>query len=112
MATSSPRDFSLPLEESRHPSSLPLGESRHTSSLPLAGRVGEGVTPGTYGGYAYFNGAVVPFEQANVSVGTHALHYGTGCFEGIQGYWNADYDEIYLLKLKEHYERFKKSNAL
>jgi branched-chain amino acid aminotransferase len=92
VATSSPRDF----------------------SLPLVGRVGEGVaiTPGTYGGYAFFNGAIVPFADATVSVGTHALHYGTGCFEGIRGYWNPDHEEIYLLKLREHYQRFQKSTAL
>jgi branched-chain amino acid aminotransferase len=65
-----------------------------------------------YGGYAYFNGEVVPFEDARVSVGTHAMHYGTGCFEGIRGYWNADHEEIYLLKLAEHYERFARSTAL
>jgi branched-chain amino acid aminotransferase len=83
------------------------------TSLPLTrGRAGEGVVIGTYGGYAYFNGAIVPFEAATVSIGTHALHYGTACFEGIRGYWNADHEEIYLLKLAEHYERFARSTAL
>ena len=70
------------------------------------------VVPGTYGGFAYFNGAIVPFDDAKVSVGTHALHYGTACFEGIRGYWNADHEEIYLLKLREHYQRFHKSTGL
>ena len=68
--------------------------------------------PGVYGGFAYFNGGIVPFEDAKVSVGTHALNYGTACFEGIRGYWNADSSEIYLLKLPEHYQRFLKSAAL
>ena len=87
-------------------------ERSDESALP--GRVGEGVAvvPGTYGGYAYFKGQIVPFADANVSLGTHALHYGTGCFEGIRGYWNADHEEIYLLKLAEHYERFVRSTAL
>jgi len=65
-----------------------------------------------YGGFAYFQGAIVPFEDAKVSVGTHALNYGTACFEGIRGYWNPDHKEIYLLKLAEHYQRFLKSTAL
>jgi len=69
-------------------------------------------TPGTYGGFAYFQGEIVPFGEAKVSVGTHALNYGTACFEGIRGYWNAEYKEIYLLKLAEHYERFARSTAL
>ena len=82
-------------------------------SLPLVGRAGEGVlAPSTYSGFAYFKGTIVPFDEANVSVGTHALNYGTGCFEGIRGYWNAEHEEIYLLKLAEHYQRFLKSAAI
>lgn len=69
-------------------------------------------TPGVYGGFAYFQGEIIPFDEAKVSVGTHALHYGTACFEGIRGYWNTEHKEIYLLKLAEHYERFARSAAL
>src|ERR1700716_3431758 len=65
-----------------------------------------------YDGFAYFQGEIVPVTQANVSIGTHALTYGTACFEGIRGYWNAEQQEIYLLKLAEHYQRFLKSSAL
>src|SRR5207245_11734925 len=64
------------------------------------------------GGFAYFKGAIVPFGEANVSIGTHALNYGTACFEGIRGYWNPEHQEIYLLKLAEHYQRFLRSTAL
>jgi len=69
-------------------------------------------TKAVYGGFAYFQGSIIPFEQANVSIGTHALNYGTACFEGIRGYWNPDDKEIYLVKLAEHYQRFLKSTAL
>jgi branched-chain amino acid aminotransferase len=69
-------------------------------------------TPATYSGFAYFQGSIVPFAEANVSVATHALNYGTACFEGIRGYWNEDDRELYLLKLAEHYQRFLKSTAL
>ncbi|MEO0406308.1 MAG: branched chain amino acid aminotransferase, partial [Cyanobacteria bacterium P01_A01_bin.135] len=31
---------------------------------------------------AYFENQFVPFEQANISIATHALHYGTGAFGG------------------------------
>ena len=79
--------------------------------LPSPPPEGEGVA-GVYGGFAYFQGEIVPFDDAKVSVGTHALNYGTACFEGIRGYWNPDYKEIYLLKLAEHYERFARSTAL
>jgi len=60
-------------------------------------------------GYAYFEGHIVPMGEAKVSVATHALHYGTACFEGIRAYWNADQKQLYLLKLREHYERMANS---
>lgn len=59
--------------------------------------------------YAYFRGKIVPFEQATISIMTHAFNYGTGCFEGIRGYWNEDQQQMYILKLKEHYQRLLKS---
>jgi branched-chain amino acid aminotransferase len=62
--------------------------------------------------YAFFDGGYVPLEEAKVSVLTHALNYGTGVFEGIRGYWNDDHEEIYIFRLKEHYERFKKNTAM
>lgn len=60
-------------------------------------------------GYAYFDGRIVPMGEAKVSVATHALQYGTACFEGIRGYWNANHEQLYLLKLREHYERMANS---
>src|SRR6266508_1516573 len=40
---------------------------------------------------------------------THALNYGTGCFEGIRGNWNEDREQIYLFRMRDHYERLKRS---
>ncbi len=60
-------------------------------------------------GYAYFNGEIVPMGEAKVSVATHALHYGTACFEGVRAYWNAEQEQLYLLKLREHFERMTNS---
>lgn len=60
-------------------------------------------------GYAYFEGRIVPMGEAKISIMTHALHYGTACFEGIRGYWNEDHGQLYLLKLREHYERMADS---
>jgi branched-chain amino acid aminotransferase len=60
-------------------------------------------------GYAYFEGRIVPMSEARVSIATHALHYGTACFEGIRGYWNAKSQQLYLLKMREHYERMAHS---
>jgi branched-chain amino acid aminotransferase len=36
---------------------------------------------------------------------THALHYGTGVFEGIRGNWNQEKGSVYIFRLREHYDR-------
>ncbi|HJS87111.1 MAG TPA: aminotransferase class IV, partial [Acetobacteraceae bacterium] len=59
--------------------------------------------------FAYFEGKIVPLAEAKVSVVTHAFNYGTGCFEGIRGYWNAEQEELYLFRLAEHFERLRNS---
>ncbi|HEX8100117.1 MAG TPA: branched-chain amino acid transaminase [Actinomycetota bacterium] len=63
-------------------------------------------------GIAYLDGRFVPMEDAKVSIATHAFNYGTGCFEGIRGYWNADHEELYLLKLNHHFRRLLNSTRL
>ena len=57
----------------------------------------------------FFQGGFVPAAEAKLSVKTHFMHYGTACFEGIRGYWNAAEGELYLLKLREHFERLAAS---
>lgn len=56
-------------------------------------------------GVAYMNGRFVPIEEATIPIATHAFNYGTGCFEGIRGYWNETAGDLYLVKLVEHFER-------
>jgi branched-chain amino acid aminotransferase len=53
----------------------------------------------------FAGGRFVRYEDAKIGLLTHGLNYGTGCFEGIRGYWNSDDRELYLLQLREHYER-------
>jgi branched-chain amino acid aminotransferase len=36
--------------------------------------------------YIWFNGEMVPWQDANVHVMSHALHYGSSVFEGIRAY--------------------------
>src|SRR5712691_10198593 len=54
----------------------------------------------------FMNGEFVPAERGMISVRTHGFAYGTGCFEGIRGYWNEADQQVYLFRLREHYERF------
>lgn len=51
----------------------------------------------------------MPLDNANVNISTHALNYGTGCFEGIRAYWNSESEQLYILKGIEHYKRFLNS---
>jgi branched-chain amino acid aminotransferase len=50
-------------------------------------------------------GEYVPLADARISVMTHAFNYGTATFEGLRGYWNAAEEQIYLFRMREHYER-------
>ena len=55
--------------------------------------------------YAYFQKQFVPLTEAKLGAMTHCFHYGTAIFEGIRGNWNDDEKQLYLFRLKEHYER-------
>ena len=60
-------------------------------------------------GLCFFKGQIMPLAEATVGVATHALNYGTGCFEGIRAYWNEDAGQLYILKGLEHYQRLLRS---
>ena len=53
----------------------------------------------------YAGGEFRAYDDAKVGLLTHGLQYGTGCFEGIRGYWVPTDQELYLVQLREHYER-------
>jgi branched-chain amino acid aminotransferase len=58
---------------------------------------------------AYFEGRMVPIEEAKISIMTHAFNYGTGCFEGIRAYWNQEAEQLYVFRLADHYARLHRS---
>jgi branched-chain amino acid aminotransferase len=60
----------------------------------------------------FMNGEFVPIERGMISVRTHGFAYGTGCFEGIRGYWNESEQQVHLFRLREHYERLMRSCAI
>lgn len=51
----------------------------------------------------WMNGELVDWDQAQVHVLTHGLHYGSGVFEGIRAYETAEGPAIF--RLTEHIER-------
>jgi branched-chain amino acid aminotransferase len=62
--------------------------------------------------YAFFEGRMVPFADAKISVGTHAVQYGTGAFAGIRGYLDDDGETINVFRLPDHAERLLNSGRL
>jgi branched-chain amino acid aminotransferase len=60
-------------------------------------------------GVAYLDGKFTPLADAKVSIATHALQYGTGVFEGIRAYWNPAQEQLYVFRLREHFERMARS---
>jgi len=55
----------------------------------------------------YFDNRYVPLRDARVSVLTHALHYGTGVFDGIRGYYDERQEQLYLVRPMDHFRRWK-----
>jgi branched-chain amino acid aminotransferase len=62
--------------------------------------------------HVFFEGKIVPFEDAKVSVATHALHYGTAVFGGIRGFWNEDTKKLYVFRPYDHYHRLLNSGHM
>ena len=62
--------------------------------------------------YAFFNKQFMPLSEAKIGIMTHALHYGTACFEGIRGNWNSQDNKIYIFRTAEHYQRLKKNCSI
>jgi branched-chain amino acid aminotransferase len=50
-------------------------------------------------GFIWLDGKLVPWREAKVHFLTHALHYGSGVFEGVRAYGG------HIFKLKEHSQR-------
>lgn len=57
--------------------------------------------------YIWQNGKLVDWDDAQVHVLTHALHYGSGVFEGLRCYKTETGSSVF--RLREHMERLKSS---
>jgi branched-chain amino acid aminotransferase len=59
--------------------------------------------------WIFFDGEFARYHDVRLGVMTHALHYGTGTFEGIRAYWNPEREQLYLLQGPAHFARLHKS---
>lgn len=58
---------------------------------------------------AFFQGEYVPFSEANISIGTHCVQYGTGAFAGIRGYLDQSGEAVNIFRLPDHSRRLMNS---
>ncbi len=58
--------------------------------------------------FIWFDGELVPWNEAKIHVLTHGLHYGTGYFEGIRAYKCAN-GQSAVFRLRDHMQRMVNS---
>ena len=63
--------------------------------------------------YAWFDGKCIPFNEAKISIATHALHYGTAAFGGMRAIPNPENkNEFLLFRTDKHIKRLSQSAKL
>jgi len=70
---------------------------------------GTGVRPSDETIVAWMNGRFLPLTEAKIPVMTHGFLYGTATFEGIRAYWNEEQEQLYGLKMLDHFKRMSRS---
>jgi len=62
--------------------------------------------------FLWFNGQIVPWEQATLHA-THTIWSSIQTvFEGVRAYWNAEEETMHIFRLEEHLRRLKQSMRL
>ena len=59
--------------------------------------------------WVFHEGEFARYHDVRLGLMTHALHYGTGVFEGIRAYWNEKKEQLYLLQGAAHFDRMRRS---
>lgn len=59
--------------------------------------------------FVFIDGEYIEADKATIPVRNHAFLYGTSVFEGIRAYYNAEENQMYAFRVREHMERILKS---
>src|ERR1700681_2226636 len=59
--------------------------------------------------WVFHEGEFARYHDVKLGLMTHALHYGTGVFEGIRAYWNVKKEQLFLLEGPAHFDRMRRS---
>jgi branched-chain amino acid aminotransferase len=57
--------------------------------------------------FAVFNGKVVPFSDAKISIIALGLSFSAAVFKGLRAYWNPEEKQLYVFQLAEHTVRLQ-----
>lgn len=55
--------------------------------------------------WVYHEGEFRRYGDVRIGLLTHALHYGTGCFEGIRAYWSSRQKRLNVFRMPDHFKR-------
>lgn len=89
-----------------------MSESQDPFSAPFGSLFGDQITIATLeaGGEYTYPGNAVPLENFSLHPGTHALHYGSTCFEGLKAHRQID-GSLAIFRLDDHAKRMTQSVA-
>ena len=75
-----------------------------------AGQQGQAYAPPSQADtWVYFDGEFKQYKDVHLGLMTHALHYGTGVFEGIRAYWSETQRQMFLVLVEPHFRRLQQS---
>lgn len=57
----------------------------------------------------YFNGQFLPFSEAKVSIASSPVLYGLTIYTVFSANWNEEKQQLYIFRLKDHYQRLVNS---
>ena len=59
--------------------------------------------------HAFFEGKIIPFADAKISIATHGFLYGTTVFSGMRAYWSDEKKKLFIFRPYDHYHRLLNS---
>ena len=62
--------------------------------------------------FIWLNNEIINVNDAKINVLSPTAQFGLNVFEGIRCYWNEDDKQLYAFRLKDHYNRLKRSQRL
>ncbi len=62
--------------------------------------------------HAFFEGKIVPLDEAKISIATHGFLYGTAVFGGMRAYWNEEKKRLFVFRPYDHFHRLLNSGKM